>query len=65
MIKEPTLLKIDLLEYQDNFGLRYPKKDGQKIRTKSSFNRSRDHKESNGSLGTSQWLGGVLPKKQR
>ena len=65
MIKEPTLLKIDLLEYQDSFGLRYTKKDGQKICTKPSFNRSRDHKKSNGSLGISQWLGGVLLKKQR
>jgi hypothetical protein len=66
MIEKPELLKIDLLELleiKDSFDLRYTKENGQKIRTESSSNRSRDYKKSNGSLESRQWMGGVLPKK--
>ena len=66
MIKNQELLKIDLLELveiRDSFDLRYPKENGQKIRTESSSNRPGDYKKSNGSLESRQWMGGVLPKK--
>ena len=55
-------MKLDFNEYQNILDLR-SKKNGQKFFTKPASDCTRNSEKSNGSLGTGQWLGGILSKK--
>lgn len=62
MFKENSLIKLDFNEYQYILNLK-SEKNGQKFFTKLTSDCTRNSEKSNGPLGTSQWLGGVLSKK--
>ena len=61
MFKEHSLMKLDFNEYQNILDLR--SKKWTKVFTKPTSDCTGNSEKSNGSLGTGQWLGGILSKK--
>tara|TARA_B110000211_G_C13989265_1_gene513207 strand:+ start:173 stop:382 length:210 start_codon:yes stop_codon:yes gene_type:complete len=65
MIKDPTLIKLNLLDFNSPYTLDLKKERlyGRKIYSKPLSNSDRDIKKPTRSLGFNKWLGGVLFEK--
>ena len=68
MIKDPALIKLNLLDFNNTFAIESKKIEGlngQQIYPKSLSNSNRDIKKPARSLGINKWLGGVLFEKRK